>query len=147
MGRLGQDAAKRVSDKRSAPELEPDARRPIAAYVSVFVAYAIDGSDINAVGDGMGSLDGLPSVVLRRTKLFLFRRMPADGGGIKKQIGASQGGDAGCFRVPLVPTDKRAHLSHGSIERLETQVPRREIELLVVQRVVGDVHLAVDSAQ
>ncbi len=30
---------------------------------------------------------------------------------------------------------------------LETQVAGREIELLVVERIVGDVHLAVDSAQ
>ncbi len=116
MGRLGQDAAKGIGDKGSAPELEPDARGAVAAYVSMFVANAVDGSDVNAVGDGMGSLDGLPRVVLRRAEVLFFRRMPADGGGIEEQVGSAQGGDARRFRVPLVPTDERAHLSHGSIE-------------------------------
>ena len=57
-------------------------------------------------------------------KALFFRRMPADGGGIKEQVGAAQGGDARRFRIPLVPTDQRAHLSDRSIEGLEAQVAR-----------------------
>src|SRR6202042_3356661 len=68
MRRLGQNAAKGVSDKRAAPELEPDAGDAVAAYVSIFVADAVDGSDIDTVGDRMGALNGLPRVILRRTE-------------------------------------------------------------------------------
>src|ERR1700733_7886006 len=147
MRRLGQNATEGVSDKRAAPELESHTGGAVAAYVSIFMADTVDGCDIDAVGDSVGPLDGLPCVVLRCSESFLLRRMPADGGGIKEQIRSAQGGDASCFRVPLIPTDERAHLAHGSIEGLESQVARGEIELLVVERVVGDVHLAVDSAQ
>jgi hypothetical protein len=31
------------------------------------------------------------------------------------------------------------------IERLEPQVPRREVELLVIERIVGDVHLPIEA--
>ena len=36
---------------------------------------------------------------------------------------------------------------NARVERLEAQVARREVELLVVERVVGDVHLAVEAQQ
>src|ERR1700722_10761463 len=147
MRRLGQNAAEGVSDKRAAPELEPDARGAVATYISIFMADTVDGGDIDAIGDCMGPLNGLPRVILRRSKGLLLRRMPADRGGIKEQIRSAQGGDASRFRIPLIPTDQRAHLSHGGVEGFETQVAGREIEFFVVERVVGDVHLAVDSAQ
>src|SRR5262249_45955921 len=38
-----------------------------------------------------------------------------------------------------------AHLSRGRVEGAEAEVARREIELLVEERVVGDVHLAVEA--
>src|SRR5271163_2259108 len=122
MRRLGQNAAKGVSDKRPAPELEPDARGAVTAYVSTFMADPVDGSDVHPVGDSMCPLNGLPRVILRRSKGLFFRRMPADSGGIKEQVRSAQGGDASRFGVPLIPTDKRAYLSHGSIEGLESQV-------------------------
>ena len=86
MGSLGQDAAKGIRDKRSAPELESNAGSAVAADVSMFVAHAVDGGDVHAVGDGVGALDGLPRLILGRAEALFFRRMPADGGGIKEQV-------------------------------------------------------------
>ena len=36
----------------------------VVLYVAVLVADAVDGSDEDAVGDGVGALDGLPGGIL-----------------------------------------------------------------------------------
>ncbi len=72
MRRLGQDAAERVSDKRTAPELEPDAGNAVAAHISIFMADAVDRGNIDAVGNRVGALNGLPRVILRLSESSLF---------------------------------------------------------------------------
>ena len=62
---LGDHAAEGIGQERSAPEFEALARGGIAADVAGLVADAIDHGDVDAVGDGVGALDGLPGVVLR----------------------------------------------------------------------------------
>ncbi len=79
--------------------------------------------------------------------LALFRGMPADGRGIEQDVGAAQAREARAFRIPLVPADEHADAPEARLEAREAQIARREIELLVVERVVGDVHLAVEAAQ
>ena len=49
--------------------------------------------------------------------------------------------------IPLVPADQHADAAVARVEIGEAQIARREIELLVVERIVGDVHLAVDAQQ
>ena len=51
------------------------------------------------------------------------------------------------FGVPLVPADENAGFALGGGERLEAEIAGGEVELLVVERVVGDVHLAVDPGE
>jgi hypothetical protein len=56
--------------------------------IAVFVADAVHRADEDAVGDGVGALDGLPGVVLAFAELFLFAGMPADRGGEEEGFGA-----------------------------------------------------------
>ena len=87
---LGNDAAERVGKKRSAPELDALTFSAVAANIAVFVADAVDRTDIHSVGNGMGALDGLPGAILRLAKLGFFRWMPADRGRIEQNAGALQ---------------------------------------------------------
>ena len=93
----------------------------------------------------MGALDGLPGIVLRRAELLLLRRMPADGGGIEEHLGALQRGKPRGLGIPLIPADERAHAAKGRIHGLKAQIAGRKVVLLVVERIVRDVHLAVDA--
>ena len=73
--------------------------------------------------------------------------MPADGGGVEEDLRALQRGQPRGFGIPLVPADQHADLAVAGLPGAEAEVARREIELLVVKRVVRDVHLAVDAQQ
>src|SRR3954453_1788216 len=70
--------------------------------------------------------------------------MPAYRGRIEDDLGAGQGGEPGTFWIPLVPADERAHAAVIGIEGFEAEIARSEVELLVIERIVGDVHLAVE---
>ena len=109
------------------------------------MAYAVDGSNKDPVGDGVGALHGAPGVVLWGTVLFFFRGVPADGGGEEEDFGTLEGRHARGFGVPLVPADEGAYFALAGRQGLETEIARGEVELLVVEGVVGDVHLAVGS--
>lgn len=113
---FGEDPAKRVGEERVAPEFEACISGPF------FEADAVDRGDVDAVGDGMAALDGLPCVELGGAVLFFFSWMPADGGGVEKNAGALEGGEAGGFRVPLVPTDEDADAGELRIEIFEAEV-------------------------
>src|SRR5207245_5213552 len=93
------------------------------------------------------ALNGAPRVELFLAMAVLLGRMPADGRGIEQDVGALQGGEARAFRIPLIPAHQRADAPDPGVERAESQISRREIELLVVRGVVRDVHLAVDPDQ
>ncbi len=111
--------------------------------VAVLVAYAVDGADEDSVGDGVGALGDLPGVVLGGAELFFFGGVPADGGGEEEDFGSAEGGEAGAFGIPLVPADESADGALRGLRGFEAEVAGGEVELFVVERVVGDVHLAV----
>ena len=71
--------------------------------------------------------------------------MPADRGRIEEDRRAAQRGEARALGIPLVPADERADPPGLRVEGLEAEVAGREVELLVEERVVGDVHLAVEA--
>ena len=144
---LGDDAAERIAEERCAPEFQAISGSGIAPDVSGFVSHTIYHRDVHAVGDGMGALDGAPGVVLRLSELRFLRGMPADRGGIEQDLGALQRGQAGAFGIPLVPAHQRAHAADGGVESAIAQVAGGEVILFVVERVVGDVHLAIEPAQ
>src|SRR6202040_980675 len=99
--------------------------------------------DVDAVGDGVRALDGLPGVELRGAEFRFLVRMPAYAGGIENHLRATERGDAGAFGIPLVPADLHADLAVLSLEIGKTKIARGEVKFFVVERVVGDVHLAV----
>src|SRR5579883_115224 len=72
--------------------------------------------------------------------------MPADGCGIEEHVCALKSGNACAFRVPLVPADERADFAYRCIERFKAEIAGSEVELFVIERIVGDVHLAVQAA-
>jgi hypothetical protein len=156
------DAAEGVGDEAAAPELDARLRSVVAGAaefdgggvavggdgfefdVAVLVAYAVDCADEDSVGDGVGALGGLPGFILGGAELFFFGGVPADGGGEEEDLGAFEGGEAGAFGIPLVPADEGADGAGGGAGGFEAEVAGGEVELFVVERVVGDVHLAVE---
>src|SRR3954469_14717975 len=80
-------------------------------------------------------------------ELLFFFRVPADGCRIKQDLRNAEGGAAGGFRIPLIPTDADADFPARRVPAFEAEVAGSEIEFLVVQRVVGNVHLAVFPEQ
>src|SRR5215217_4167510 len=91
----------------------------------------------------MTTLNRFPRGVLRLIHLLLFVREPADGCRVEQKLGAAERRQPGRFRKPLVPTDKRADLAVGGVMRLKAEIAWREIKLLVVKRIVWDMHLAI----
>src|SRR5208283_2112045 len=144
---FGKHAAEGVAEERSSPEFEAFAGGGIAADVAGLKANAIHDSDIDAVRNGVRPLNGAPGIMLRFAKLSLLGGMPSDGGGIKENACSLQSRKPRAFRIPLIPANQRAESSRCSIKSLEAQIAGREIKLLVVKRIIGDVHLAVGPAQ
>src|ERR1019366_6720132 len=118
---FGEHAPEGIAEERPSPEFEAFAGRGIAANVASLKAGAIHHADINAIGDGVCPLDGAPGVMLRFAELGLLLGMP------------------------LIPADQRAEFSGGSVEGFEAKIAGSEIIFFVVERIVGNVHLAVDA--
>src|SRR5688572_26360781 len=137
-GRAHEDASVGAGDEALAPEL--DAAR--AARVRL-ESRAVHGDHEAAVRDGMPALHGLPGPMLALAVLRLFLGMPADRRRIDEDLGALHRREPRGFRVPLVPADEHAELHGLGVEDFEAEIARREVILLVIARVVGDVHLAV----
>src|SRR5258708_39148111 len=69
--------------------------------------------------------------------------MPADAGGIKNDLRAVEGGNPRTLSIPLVPTKLHADAPIARIEIRKTQVAGREIKFFVIERIIGNMHLAV----
>ena len=80
----------------------------------------------------------LPTLLLRPIGTF-----PANSRGIDKQICTTKGHQSSGLRVPLIPANQYAKTTHGGRYGPEVEVAGREVELLVVRRIVRDVHFAV----
>src|SRR5271165_422499 len=93
----------------------------------------------------MRALDGSPSVELRRAVLFFFRRMPADRGWVEENVRAAEARQARGFRIPLIPADQYADAGESRVDVDEAQIAGREVEFFEIQRIVGDVHLAINA--
>src|ERR1035441_5869690 len=64
--------------------------------------------------------------------------MPANGGGVEKNLGALQHGEPCGLGIPLVPTDQHADLSVAGLPGTKAEVARSKVELLVIQRVARE---------
>src|SRR4051812_28740689 len=79
--------------------------------------------------------------------LLLFARMPANRGWIKKDFRTLHRSEARAFGIPLVPADQHPDLRVFGAPGFESKIARREIKFFVEERVIGNVHLAVDAQQ
>src|SRR5688572_22233294 len=147
LARLGHIAAERISDERVAEEGDA-----VGAGL-VFVADAVWRRNVYAVRDRMRPLHRPPGIDLRLAPFLLLGGMPANGRGVEEHLRAEQRRDARGFGVPLVPADQHADNGVARLPHLEPAgasdaiivFARREVVLLVEQRVVGDVHLAIHA--
>src|SRR6202020_1163704 len=123
------------------------AGRRLSANVTCLEADAIHHRHVDSVCDSVSALNGAPGIVLDHAELGLLRGMPTDCSGIKKHRSALQRGQAGTFRKPLIPTNQGAQAAGGGIEGTESEIARGEIKLLVIERIIWHVHLAVKPPQ
>ena len=108
------------------------------------MADAIDRGDEAAVGDGVAALHRFPGGMLGVAVFRFLRRMPADRGRIKKNLGAAQSSLGARLRDTIDPSRRRRRCCRAASARLsKAEVARGEIKLLVIRRVIRDVHLAI----
>ena len=69
--------------------------------------------------------------------------MPADGGRIKQDFGAPEGGQARRFGIPLIPAHADANVSALRFPALKTEISRCEIKFFIVTGIVGNMHFAI----
>src|SRR5208283_5406876 len=142
---LGDHLSEGIGNERPAPELKPFTCRLVAPNVARLETHTIRHGDVNAIRNRVGALNGLPGVVLCLAVLRLLVRMPADCRGIEEHVRPLKGGQPRALGIPLVPADQRPKLPEIGFESLESKITLRKVELLVIQRVVGNVHLAIDA--
>src|SRR5262249_50413078 len=135
--RFGDDDARRIADERPPPELD----LLVARFLD---SDAVHRDDEHAVGDRVALLDGLPRSELRGAELRLVARQPTYRRRVTEHLRTAKRGEARGLGVPLVPAKERADDRRGRRTRDEPEIARREVELLVVLRVVRDVHLPVE---
>src|SRR6185503_3155119 len=75
--------------------------------------------------------------------LLLFIGEPADRRRVKQKLRAAESSQPRRFGEPLVPANERADPAVSCVVRLKAEISGREIKLLVVERIVRDMHLAI----
>ena len=108
---------------------------------------AIRRRDITTVRNGVTALDRFPGGMLRGAKFLFLGWMPADGCRIKNNFRAAQRGQPRRLGIPLVPANAHADLSLGRFPCLKSQIARRKIKFLMIQRIVRDMHFAIFAEQ
>lgn len=131
---FGDDFTSWVDDQRGPPK-----------FKALFHTYAVRGAEPKAVADCVGSERYTPSIVLAGTVLILFFVDPTDCRRVKKDLGASQCEQTRCFGEPLVPANPDAQFGVLGFDGCEAQVARSEVELLVEEWVIRNVHLSIRS--
>src|SRR6185369_12570246 len=132
--RMRDDFAEGSGDKRVAPEFD-----------SAFASDPIDRRDVDAVCDRMRALNQLPCVALLTGNQFWLIGNPADRSGVNENLRPRQCRRARAFGKPLVPTHKRADFCVTRLKAWKSEIARGEVEFFIVERIVRDVHLAVDA--
>ena len=108
-----------------------------------FVTGAVHSHYGQSVSHRMTPLHRCPRLALALLFLLRVAALITDGSRVDEQFGTCESHQSCSLRIPLIPAHLHAQSADARVDRLETQVARSEVELLVVGWVVGDVHLAV----
>jgi peptidyl-prolyl cis-trans isomerase B (cyclophilin B) len=136
-GGLCDDISRGIADKALAPKFDA------GAAFRGFMAHTVGHGNVTAIGYGVAALNRLPRRMLANSILGPLFGVPADGGGVEKNLCAAQRREPGCLRIPLVPAYTHADAGKLGVPSQESKVPWRKVKLLVKKRVVRNVHLAV----
>src|SRR6185437_3314021 len=137
---LRQHLALWAGDETGAPELDA-----AAAVGRRFEARAVASCQRQAVGDRVPALHGDPGIALAVLLGLRIGRIPTDSGWVQQDFGSGQRHQSRRFGIPLVPAHQYAELAERSLYGIESEIARREVELLIIRRIVRDVHLAIDA--
>src|SRR5439155_5167011 len=74
---------------------------------------------------------------------FLLIRQPTNRSRIEQKLRAGERGQTRRFRKPLVPANQRADFAMLRLMSLKAKIARCEIKLFVIERIIGNVHLAI----
>src|SRR5262245_13023757 len=108
-----------------------------------FVTDSVCHPQLAPVGHCMTKLNPSPRRMVPLSKFPFPTLVPADCRWIKNNLCATQRGQSRCLRIPLVPANTDADLAARSVPRLESEIPRREVKLFVIQRIIRNVHFAI----
>src|SRR5262249_40301602 len=136
MRSFGDDPSKWIAEERATPELQPVSGSLVTANISGLKSHAVHYSHINAVGDGMRTLNGPPCIMLGDPEFSLLRWVPSNRGRIKQNARALQSGQPCAFGVPLIPTNQSPHAASISGGCLKSQISRSEVILFVVEGII-----------
>ena len=67
----------------------------------------------------------------------------SDSGRVEKHLCPLHSHQSGCLRIPLIPAHQHSQSPRTRVNRVETEVAGREVELLIVGRIVRNMHLSV----
>src|SRR5262249_38702168 len=134
---FGDDLAVRAANEALPPKFASIAAR------RRFVANAICRRNIATVRNRVTTLNRFPRTVLCLSEFLLLARMPTDRRRIKNNFGSAQGGQPSRFRIPLVPANTNTDFAVFCFPRQKSKIARRKVKLLVVERIVRNVHFAV----
>ena len=107
------------------------------------MAYTVHRDHGEAIGYGVTALDELPGIALTALLFDDVATFVANSRGVDEHLSPRECHEAGSFGIPLIPADEYAERTDRGLYGLETQIPRGEVELLVVGGIIGDVHLAI----
>ena len=101
--------------------------------------------DRQTIGNGMPSLDQLPCLALLCLLPVRVCGDAADSGGVDKHLRSTKGHGTGGLRIPLIPAYKHSKGTHGCFYGLEAKVSGGEVEFLIEEGIVRNMHLAVGA--
>ncbi len=100
-------------------------------------------SDIATIRNRMATLNSFPRGVLAFSIFLLLGRMPTDCRGVEQNLRPLKRRETRRLGIPLVPANTDADPTESRVPSTKTKVAGSEVEFLVKERVVGNVHLPV----
>ncbi len=129
-----------------------DKTRPPKLYTTGLTAgvwlmsYPVHSHHRQAVGNSMTALHCLPGHALTLLLIGSIAALIADGRWINEEVGTSQGHQTRALRIPLIPTNLHPKFAYRGCDGMKTEVAGSEIELLVICRIIWNMHLALHAS-